>query len=136
MVHSARRIGTAAATVGTATLAMIAAHCGGHQLAAWLRLAPAVESGVAAATRSAEHAHHLAHVSGFAPTAPSLAHDHGHVLPMASGAFLLAILGALGVLLALRRRRTPRAPRVAVLLAIQLVAFAVLELTERVPGGP
>src|SRR5690606_21896467 len=136
---SARRIGTAASTVGTATLAMIAAHCGGHQLATSLGLGPTGAPGVAPAglaDPALSHAHHLAHLGDTARPAFGLVHaDHGHVLPMASGAFLLAVVGALGALLAVRRRSTLRAPRPRTVLAVQLLAFAALELAERLPAG-
>lgn len=112
---------------GTAVVAMIVGHCGGHQLAAWTAPAHAVAPPLPA---GGPHAHHLGHDHSAAAAVDPHA-GHGALLPMASGAFLLAVTAGLVLLLTVRHRRRLHLAPVRTLLGAQLLAFVVLEAAQR-----
>ena len=120
---------------GTAVVAMIVGHCGGHQLDAWAGPAGGSAAGSAApaAAVGGEHAHHLAgHLADASTGSATGVHaGHGALLPMASGAFLLAVTAGLVLLLAVRHRRRLTVAPVRTLLGAQLLAFVVLEGAQR-----
>ena len=129
----------------TAVVAMIVGHCSAHQIDAWVSPAvggasPAVDVHAAHLAPAGVHAAHLApagvhdlhagHV-GHSLAAAGPHEGHGALLPMASGAFLLAVTAGLVLLLTIRHRgRLPAAP-LRTLLAAQLFAFVVLEAAQR-----
>lgn len=129
-VHArTRRLLNGLVLTGTAVVAMIVGHCGGHQLDAWTTPAPEVVRSVPAV---GSHAHHLGHAHAAAGAAAAGPHaGHGALLPVASGAFLLAVTAGLALLLTVRHRSRLRVAPVRSLLAAQLLAFVVLEAAQR-----
>jgi len=97
-----------ALTGSVGALSMLLAHCTGCHLAALTTPA------------HAEHASHEA---------------HRHLLPVASGAFVLAVVALLSVAVAVHRHhRSPRL-RLGRVLLVQLAAFAVVHLAQLIVGG-
>ena len=119
----------------TAVVAMIVGHCSAHQIDAWVSPAvggasPAVDVHAAHLAPAGVHDLHAGHV-GHSLAAAGPHEGHGALLPMASGAFLLAVTAGLVLLLTIRHRgRLPAAP-LRTLLAAQLFAFVVLEAAQR-----
>jgi hypothetical protein len=140
---ASRRLLNGLALSGTAVVAMVLGHCSGHQLHAWFAGASPATSALPAELLTGPHAHHLAraghaaHATG--PHAGHAAHatgphaGHGALLPMASGAFLLAVTAGLALLLAVRHRGRLTVAPVRTLLCAQLLAFVLLEAAQR--GG-
>lgn len=133
------RLARVIATFGLGVLGMLAAHCGGYQLASVLQLdvdaAPVAPAHAVHVGHHLQGGHHLVPANHASPAVGDHHAGHGHVLPLASGAFLLVLLVVLVAAVLAGRRARFKVPCVRTLLAAQLGLFTVMEVGERLWGG-
>ncbi len=125
--------------LGLGVLGMLAAHCGGYQLAGVLGLdadpAPGSVERIVHVGSHVHDGHHLEATDHVAAVIGDHHAGHAHVLPLASGAFLLSLLVALAAGVLASRRAGLRPPGARTLLLTQLGLFVVMEVGERWFGG-
>jgi hypothetical protein len=105
-------------TVSLGALSMLAAHCGGYHL-------------THALARPAD-GQHMAHPAHGDHAAGVHQVEHGHLLPVASGSFIAVVLACLAAAIVMRRSRCCPPIHLRGLVAAQLVAFAAVEVLQRV----
>ena len=119
-------------------LGMLIAHCGGYQIAAASGLEGARTQSAPRLDHVGHHGavhDHVASTDQVMPTTADIHAGHGHVVPLASGAFLLLLVVMLAAAVMAGRHVRFRAPSASVLLVTQIGLFVAMELGEGWAGG-